>query len=63
LALSPSGLGTTRDSTPWLASQSRQKAMISRLLELETLGKATRRASISRGLKDIRARCLRKLCR
>ena len=31
-----------------LASQSRQKSMMSRLLVVETLGKATRRASISR---------------
>jgi hypothetical protein len=40
-------------STPWLLSQSRQNAMMSRLLLVETLGKAIRRASISRGDRDI----------
>src|SRR4030095_5814451 len=55
LALSPSGLGTMRLSTPWLDSHGRQNAMMSRLLVVETLGKATRCASISRGEWDMNA--------
>ena len=53
------GATTRRLSTPWLASQSRQNEMMSRLLLVETLGNATRRASISRGETDMRGESLR----